>query len=135
MKIKSTFAVAMTIIVLSVPSWAHHSVSQIFNADKATTLTGVLTKIEWINPHMSVFMDVKDASGKVVNWHIEFAPLNTLSAKGIDKKTLDLVSTYVIDVWPARNGSAYATGRTLTLPNGRKLDVADSLYWQSSEKR
>ena len=130
MGIRSAFIAAVVAAALSAPSLAHHSVPEKFDADKVRTLTGVLTKIEWANPHLSVFMNVKDASGKIVNWHIEFAPPNSLKSIGLDKNTLDLASPYTIEIWPARDGSANATGRTLTLPNGRKLNVADSLNWK-----
>ena len=109
---------------VAVPVRAHHSLVG-FNSMQPTVLRGVLTDIQWKNPHAWVLMDVKQPDGKIVNWRIDFATPSHLSLLGLRPTMLDLKTTYSFDVWPARDGSPTATGRMLTFPNGQQVDIHD----------
>jgi Family of unknown function (DUF6152) len=101
---------------------AHHSAAATYDNTKKVTLKGTVTRVEWKNPHVFYFIDVKDSSGKVVNWAIEASTPNQLYRAGWRKTDLPLGSTVTLaDSSPARNGSAKASGGKLTLPDGRKV--------------
>jgi len=125
----TTFLVA----TLSVPAVAHHSISKSFDENKTTTLHGVITKIEWANPHVNLSMDVKDVNGAVTKWKISLAAPNALYRDGIRPEMFDVMKTSSAVIWPARDGSSFGTGRTLTSADGRILDVHDK--WGDGEPK
>jgi uncharacterized protein DUF6152 len=101
---------------------AHHSFGVAFDSTKTVTLSGVITKIEWTNPHTHVYVDVKDAGGKVVNWKLEGYPPNVLERTGWKKDvTIKVGDTLKFFGWPARDGSPYAHLREATLADGKRL--------------
>ena len=101
---------------------AHHSFGVAFDGTKTVTLSGTITKIEWTNPHTHVYVDVKDASGKVVNWKLEGYPPNVLERTGWKKDvTIKLGDTITFFGWRARDGSPFAHLREATLADGKKL--------------
>lgn len=101
---------------------AHHSFGVAFDATKTVMLTGVITKIAWTNPHTHVWVDVKDASGQVVNWTLEGYPPNVLERTGWKKDvTIKVGDTLTFFGWRARDGSPFAHLREATLANGQKL--------------
>ena len=75
-------AAAFGSIVASVPIHAHHSFAAEYDSQKPITLTGTVTKLEWLNPHARIYIDVKDESGKIVNWDCELGPPNGLMRRG-----------------------------------------------------
>jgi hypothetical protein len=100
---------------------AHHSFGVVFDANKPVTLTGVVTKLEWTNPHSHLYIDVKDA-GKVVAWALEGYPATVLARTGWKRdETVKVGDTVTIFGWQARDGSPTAHMRQATLPDGRKL--------------
>ncbi len=115
--------VVLVVLVLgAVTVSAHHSFGVAFDANKSITLTGVITEIEWKNPHTHVFIDVKDESGKVVNWKLEGYPPNVLSRTGWTRDvTIKKGDTIKIFGWLARDGSPFAHLREATLANGQRL--------------
>ena len=88
--------------------------------------SGTVTRVEWINPHTWIHLDVKDASGKVIEWMIEGGTPNTLLRRGVDKNSLPAGTEIVVEGYRAKNGTNRANGRDLTLPNGRKLFLGSS---------
>ena len=107
------------------PLAAHHTQAVRFDITKPVTLKGVVTQVEWINPHVWLHMDVKDASGKVVPWRVEIASPNSLKRQGATKDSFQRGETSV-EVWLAKDGSLIADGReggTLILASGRKLSI------------
>ena len=118
------------IVIFSLPLLAHHSLAKTFDASKAVTITGVVTEIAWMNPHASIAMNVKSSDGKITAWHAELAAPSILFRAGFRKDTVALMSSVTLEIWPARDGSSTAYGRILTLSDGRKFDVHDSL-WES----
>ena len=106
----------------AVPALAHHSFGVYFDGSKPVTLTGVVTKIDWRNPHTHLYLDVKDGQGKVVNWTLEGYPPNVLARTGWKKDvTVKVGDTISIYGWRARDGSAAAHLREATLADGKRL--------------
>ena len=119
---KHLAALLAALFVATTPAVAHHSFGVSFDAAKPITLTGVVTKIEWTNPHTHLYMDVKDASGKVVNWKFEGYPPNVLARTGWRRDvTVKVGDTISIFGWLARDGSAFAHLREATLADGKRL--------------
>jgi hypothetical protein len=105
---------------------AHHAFAAEFDAKRTVKLRGVVTKMEWINPHSWIHIDVKDASGKVVPWMVEGGAPNALLRRGFTKNSLPIGTEVFIEGYQAKDGSTRANGRDITLPNGQKLFVGSS---------
>jgi Family of unknown function (DUF6152) len=106
----------------AVPLLAHHSFGAEYDADKPVTVTGVVTKIEWTNPHSHLFVDVKDDQGNVANWKFEGYPPVVLYRTGWRKDlTMKVGDTVMVFGWRARDGTNWAHSREITLPDGKKL--------------
>ena len=105
---------------------AHHAFAAEFDADRPIHLEGTVTKMEWINPHAWVHIDVEKPDGTVESWMIEGGTPNTLFRRGFNKKSLMPGTKIVVDGYQAKDGSLNANGRDLTLPDGRKLFLGSS---------
>ena len=101
--------------------WAHHAFQAEFDAKKPIHLRGTVTKMEWINPHAWLHIDVKNADGTVSEWMIEAGTPNTLFRRGLTKDSLKLGTEVIVDGYQAKDGSNSGNGRDVTLPDGRKL--------------
>lgn len=114
--------ISLVVLLGAVPSAAHHSFGVAFDANKPTTITGVITQIDWRNPHTHIYLDVKDESGKVVNWKLEGYPPNVLSRTGWTKDvTIKVGDTIKAFGWLARDGTPFAHLREATLADGKRL--------------
>jgi len=100
---------------------AHHAFSLEFDADQPITLRGTITRVEWINPHAWLHIDVADASGNVESWRIEAGSPNTLVRRGMTRESIPEGTEVVVFGYRHRNGSNAANGRDVTLPDGTKL--------------
>ena len=112
----------LILLAAALPLWAHHSFGAEFDADKPITLTGVITKVEWTNPHSYFYLDVKDKDGKVANWKFEGYPPNVLYRTGWKREvTMKDGDTITVFGLRARDGTNWAHSREVTLKDGKKL--------------
>ena len=111
---------------LGAPLAAHHAFSAEFDANNPVTLKGSVTKIEWINPHSWLYIDVKDADGKSVGWKVEMGAPNQLLRRGWNKSSLPVGTQVIVEGYRAKNGSDIANGGSVILADGRKLFVGSS---------
>jgi Family of unknown function (DUF6152) len=109
-----------------VPGVAHHSFAAEFDDKAPVTLKGAVSKVEWANPHIYIYVDVKDASGKTVNWALEGGPPNSLFRQGWRKDTLKLGETITVEGFKAKDGSNMANMRTITRADGKRVFAGTS---------
>jgi hypothetical protein len=109
------------VLLAAAPVWAHHAFAAEFDGKKPVKLEGTVTKMEWINPHAWIHIDVKDADGKVTNWMVECGTPNTLLRRGVNKNSVTAGMEIVVDGYQAKDGSNKANGRDVTFADGRKV--------------
>jgi hypothetical protein len=108
------------------PLRAHHSFASEYDAKKTVQLKGTVTKMEWINPHSWITLDVKGPDGKVVTWRVEAGAPNAMFRRGFRRDSLPVGTEIIVEGFLAKNGSLSANGRDLTFPDGKKLFVGSS---------
>src|SRR5580692_3149086 len=104
------------------PALAHHSGAAEFDSKKKIDLTGVVTKVEWTNPHAHFYLDVKDASGNVVNWNLELASPNVLIRNGWRRNSIKPGDTVSVTGTRAKDSPTYGSAGTITFQDGHKLN-------------
>jgi Family of unknown function (DUF6152) len=123
---KSTAAVVLLTILAGAPAWAHHAFAAEFDSKKPVKLRGTVTKMEWINPHAWIHVDVKKEDGTIDEWMVEAGTPNTLLRRGLTKDSLKSGTEIVVDGYQSKDGSLRANGRDLTLPNGTVLFLGNN---------
>ena len=121
---KTTFRLLAALVVLlgsNLPAVAHHSFAAEFDASQPVTVNGAVNKMDWVNPHSWIYVDVKDADGKVVTWRFEMGPPNALLRMGWRKDSIPPGTPVKIEGYRAKSGQPVANAKTVTLPDGREL--------------
>jgi hypothetical protein len=117
------FGLLFGLILPGIPSFAHHSVAAEFDLNKRVTLQGRITKIEWTNPHVYLYLDV-ESGGKTATWACEAAGPNTLAHQGWRRTTLKVGDRVTVIGFMSRDGAHVASAREVLLADGRKMFVA-----------
>jgi hypothetical protein len=117
---------------------AHHSFAAEFDANKTIQMTGIVTKVEWTNPHVWIYFNVKGEDGKMANWGVELGPPHLLQRRGWRRDTLQIGTSIDVDGFLARNGSSRVNARTVTVSGtggapGQTLDAGSSQLERNNE--
>jgi hypothetical protein len=121
------FALAFVVIAASAPSFAHHSFAAEFDANKQVTLKGHVTKVEWTNPHVWFYLNVKKTDGTVENWGFEMGPPHGLQSRGWTRTTMKLGDEIEVNGSLAKNGTKRVNARNVVMVStGQRLGAASS---------
>lgn len=112
--------------VASPAAFAHHAFAAEYDPDKPFELSGILTKVEWVNPHSWIYVDVKAADGKVTNWQFEFGAPNALLRRGLRRSDLPIGGEVHVKGYLAKSGQTVGNATSVTLPDGRNLYTGSS---------
>ncbi len=128
MKFSASFILiaAFALVTAIQPAAAHHSFAAQFDRAKPVTLTGSVTKLDWINPHARIFMEAKDSSGKVVTWEVELGAPAMLLRSGWTRKAVKVGETITINGYLAKDGSNVANAGSVTLADGKRVFAGSS---------
>ena len=134
---KLTMIIAgLSLFAAAVPVHAHHSFAAEFDATKPVKLTGTVTKIEWTNPHVWFYVDIKDETGKVTNWGFELGSPNGLMRGGWTRNSMKVNEVVTIEGSAAKDGSNHVNARSVTLAStGQKLFAASSQEQQPQQQQ
>lgn len=121
MKTKLALSIVAVSLMAAIPALAHHSFAAEYDANKPISLTGTVTKVEFLNPHIWVYLDAKNESGAVTHWQCEGGAPNSLKRQGWSKESLKPGDTVVIDGFRAKDGTNTCNSRSVKLPDGRRV--------------
>lgn len=126
--LRSTAAVigVAGLLLGSTQSWAHHSFTAEFDADRPVVLRGPITKLEWVNPHAWIHLEHTNEAGETEQWMVEGGTPNTLLRRGLTRKSLQPGSVIVVRGFQAKDRSNRANGRDVTFEDGRKIFMGSS---------
>jgi hypothetical protein len=113
-------AAAIGLILSAAPLWAHHSFAAEYDSSQLITIKGTISKVEWTNPHIYIYVDVKEAGGKVTTWSLEGYPPNTLKRTGFSRDLLKIGDEVKATAYKAKDGTFSGAGREITFSDGSK---------------
>ena len=123
----SLLAVVFGAFLAVMPVAAHHAFSAEYDSKKAVTVKGIVTKVEWMNPHVYFYLDVTDDSGNIANWAFEMGPPNGLERSGWTRNTMKVGDEVIVEATLAKDNSKQANARSVTMAStGKKLGAASS---------
>jgi len=122
---KALFGLAALMIAATPALLAHHSFAAEYDSKKPVTLKGVVTRVEWMNPHVYFYVDVTDEKGNTANWALEMGPPNGLQKSGWNRNTMKIGDEVTVEGTLAKDGSKQANARSVMM-NGKKLGAASS---------
>ena len=125
-KLFRVIAGAALLVATAAPLIAHHSFAAEFDANNPVTIKGTVVKMEWVNPHSWIHIDVKGPDGNVVQWRVEGGAPNALLRRGWTKNSLPYGIEIIVEGFQAKDGTNRANGREITFPDGKKLFVGSS---------
>lgn len=123
LKLRAAIIVAVVLLATSLSAFAHHAFSAEFDVDKPVTLNGVVSKLDWINPHVYITLDVKDKDGKTETWSLESWPTGILHKSGISKDMIKEGTPLTILGYRAKDGKNLAYVRKFTWSDGRSVET------------
>ena len=123
---RASIAITLLTAVWPLAALAHHSFSAEYDRDKPIKLTGAVTRVEWTNPHARLYIDVKDDSGKVVNWDFELGPPNGLMRQGWNRNSLKAGQVVTVNGFLSKDEAHVANARSVFLPDGRQVFAGSS---------
>ena len=118
--------VALALFAEAAPALAHHAFSAEFDASKPIKLQGTVQKMEWVNPHSWLTLEVKKPDGTIEMWAIEAGAPNSMFRRGFNKNSLPIGTEVVVDGFLSKDGKKKANGRDITFPDGRRLFMGSS---------
>jgi hypothetical protein len=122
-----TLLLALASFLLAIPIYAHHSFSAEYDSKKPVSLKGIITKVDWMNPHVYFYLDVTEENGNISNWALEMGPPNGLQRSGWTRNTMKIGDEVIVQGTLAKDGSRQANARSVTLAaTGKKLGAASS---------
>jgi hypothetical protein len=121
MKAKLLTVIAGGLLMAVTPILAHHSFAAEYDSNKAVSLKGSVTKVEWMNPHARFYLDVKGEDGKTTNWEFELGSPNGLMRQGWTRNSMKIGDVISVDGYQAKDGANLANARNVKLSDGKKL--------------
>jgi hypothetical protein len=127
LRVSGGLILLFSLLVAAAPAMAHHAFATEFDATKSLTLRGVVTKVDWTNPHVWFYLNVKNDKGETENWGFEMGGPNGLQKEGWNRYTIKIGEELIVEGWMSRNGSKSANAKNVTIAStGKKLGAASS---------
>ena len=123
------------LLAAALPVWAHHSFASEFDVTKPVKLQGTVTRMEWINPHSWIHIDVKNPDGTVTSWMVEGGSPNPLLRRGFTKHSLEPGTEIVVEGYQAKDKGNLAVGKNITMPDGKRLFLGGSANELDEKKK